>query len=47
MGRLEVVCMAAGCVLVVGGAGWIFIPAGVIVAGVMLFAFAWDSGSAS
>lgn len=44
MGRLEVVCMAVGCVLVVGGVAWIFAPAGVIAAGIVVFAVGWDSG---
>ena len=39
MKRLEVVSMAAGSALVVGGAAWIYAPAGLIVlGGLMLFA---------
>ena len=47
MNRLELASMAAGSVLVVGGVAWIFPPAGLIVAGVLLFAVSWDSGASA
>lgn len=46
MGRIEWACLALGAVLLVAGVAWVFPPAGLMVAGLLLLAGGMPRGGA-